>query len=174
MGQIRPLFLYFRLFNTVYSKYSILFLADDWIWTVNLWRRKWPLYQLSNNHCPLFLFIGCHSLCNFSWLQTSVFHFLGFLSIFIILFLCYSTYNLYFLLLLFSSVTRFGYLLKVLDNNFSYKSSPNIWWHFGLFWKARLFKVKLYRHYLGNSLENNKLHLVTLFDSFIFWFSLQQ
>ena len=23
-----------------------------WIWTADLWCRRWPLYQLSHNHCP--------------------------------------------------------------------------------------------------------------------------
>ena len=53
MGYSRHLFHYFSLFNTVEleSKCSIWFLADDWIWTANLWNWKQPLYQLSYNHC---------------------------------------------------------------------------------------------------------------------------
>ena len=26
--------------------------SDDWIRTSDLWNWKWPLYQLSHNHCP--------------------------------------------------------------------------------------------------------------------------
>ena len=26
--------------------------ANDWIRSMDLWCRKWPLYQLSHNHCP--------------------------------------------------------------------------------------------------------------------------
>ena len=53
MGHSRPLFLYFRLFNTqlTVNKCSINF-ADDWIQTADLWYWKRPLYQLSHNHCP--------------------------------------------------------------------------------------------------------------------------
>ena len=40
MGQSRPLFLYFRLFNTVDSKHTIYIFADDRIQTVDLWSRK--------------------------------------------------------------------------------------------------------------------------------------
>ena len=52
MGLSRPLFLYFRLFNTqltVNVQYKSL--PNDWIQTVDLGRRKQPLYQLSHNHC---------------------------------------------------------------------------------------------------------------------------
>ena len=52
MGHSRPLFLYFCLLNTVDCKCSLKFLADDWIWTMDLWNWKWPLYQLCRNHCP--------------------------------------------------------------------------------------------------------------------------
>ena len=34
------------------NKFSILSFANDWIWTVDLWCRKRPLYQLSHNHGP--------------------------------------------------------------------------------------------------------------------------
>ena len=46
MGHFRPLFLYFRLFNTSNIKF-----ADDWNQTADLWCCKEPLYQLSHNHC---------------------------------------------------------------------------------------------------------------------------
>ena len=52
-GHFLPLFLYFRLFNTVVSKCSIYIFADDWIRTVYLWYTVQPLYQLSLNHCPI-------------------------------------------------------------------------------------------------------------------------
>ena len=49
------IFLYFRLFNTVdRNKCSINF-ADDWIRTADLCFQKLPLYQLSHNHCPLYV-----------------------------------------------------------------------------------------------------------------------
>ena len=40
------------------NKCSINF-ADEWIRTADLWYWKWPLYQLSHNHCPV-----TASLCN--------------------------------------------------------------------------------------------------------------
>ena len=45
-------FLYFCLFITVDSKYSILIFAYDWIWTADLWNWKRLFYQLSHIHCP--------------------------------------------------------------------------------------------------------------------------
>ena len=33
------------------NKCSISKFADDWIWTADLWYRKWPVYQLSQKHC---------------------------------------------------------------------------------------------------------------------------
>ena len=56
MSHARPLFLYIRLFNTVDSKFSIYFSADDWIQTMDLWNRKRLLYLLMHNHCPSFDF----------------------------------------------------------------------------------------------------------------------
>ena len=54
MDHSLPLFLDFRLFNTVDSKqtFNINF-ANDWIRTTDLWYHKQPLYQLSHNHCPI-------------------------------------------------------------------------------------------------------------------------
>ena len=54
MGHSRPLFLYFRLFNTVIVKYKI---AHDWFWTSDLRCRKGLLCQLCHNHCPKVLYI---------------------------------------------------------------------------------------------------------------------
>ena len=34
--------------------------ANDCIRTTDLWSRKWPLYQLSNNHCP---YLASHKFC---------------------------------------------------------------------------------------------------------------
>ena len=47
-------FLYFRLFNTVESKqmFNIIFVADDWIRTADLWCQKGPLYQMSHHYYP--------------------------------------------------------------------------------------------------------------------------
>ena len=55
MGHSWPLFLHFSLFNTVDGKCSMTFFADDWIWIVDLWFWKWPLYQLSHCQCPTFI-----------------------------------------------------------------------------------------------------------------------
>ena len=53
LGHSRPLFLYFRLFNTVDSEmFNIIFFADDWFRTADLWIWKQLLYQLSHNHYP--------------------------------------------------------------------------------------------------------------------------
>ena len=62
MGHSRPLFLYFRLFNTVDSKplFNIK-VANDWIWTVDLRYWKQLLCQLSHNNCPRFNYI-CNSI----------------------------------------------------------------------------------------------------------------
>ena len=35
--------------------------ANDCIRTTDLWSRKWPLYQLSNNHCP---YLASHKFCH--------------------------------------------------------------------------------------------------------------
>ena len=56
VGPSRPLFIYFRLFNTVDSKqvykmFNINF-TYDWIRTADLWYWKQSLYQLSHNHFP--------------------------------------------------------------------------------------------------------------------------
>ena len=58
MGQSRPLFLYFRLFNIQLTniQYKYIF-ADDWIRTTDLWYQKRPLYQLS--HTTTAQFIRC-------------------------------------------------------------------------------------------------------------------
>ena len=62
VGHSRPLFLYFRLFNTqlTVNKCSINF-ANDWIRTADLWNRNRPLYQLSHNHRPLFVYFHSFS-----------------------------------------------------------------------------------------------------------------
>ena len=49
------IFLYFRLFNTVDSNKCSINFADDWIRTADLCFQKLPLYQLSHNHCPLYV-----------------------------------------------------------------------------------------------------------------------
>ena len=51
----RPLFLYFRRYNTVDSKQTFnINISDDWIQIADLRYWKWPLFQLSHNHCPLY------------------------------------------------------------------------------------------------------------------------
>ena len=51
MGCSRPLFLQFLLLNIVDGKQMFnKFFANDWIWAVDLWFWKWPLYQLSHCH----------------------------------------------------------------------------------------------------------------------------
>ena len=62
MDHSRTIFLYFRLFNTVDSKYSIPIFADDWIRTADLSNRKRPLYQLSQHHCPRRVSLGAFYL----------------------------------------------------------------------------------------------------------------
>ena len=71
MGHSRPLFLHFRLFNTVDSNCSIKTFADDWIRTEDLLKWKRPLYQQSHNPCPTNVlyhqkrvFIGQSSKCS--------------------------------------------------------------------------------------------------------------
>ena len=52
MGHSWPLFIYFRLFNTVDSEQMFnINIADNWIWTTDFWYRKRPLYQRSQNDC---------------------------------------------------------------------------------------------------------------------------
>ena len=55
-----PLFLYFRIFNTVHNKQCSMFhlnFADDGFWTADLRNRKRPRCQLSHNlnHCRSYL-----------------------------------------------------------------------------------------------------------------------
>ena len=52
MDHSRPLFLYFRLFNTVGSEQFNINFANDGIRTSDPWCRKRLLCQLSHNHCP--------------------------------------------------------------------------------------------------------------------------
>ena len=89
VGYSRPLFIYFSLFNAVYSKkiFDINF-ADDWSRTLDLWYRKRPLYQLSHNHFPqlpfllFFLILLNEPLNFFVWIDSNVnlLHFISFLS----------------------------------------------------------------------------------------------
>ena len=60
MGHSRPLFLYFRLFNTVENKqmFNISF-VNDWIRTADLWFWKQPLYQLSHHQLFVCIFLYC-------------------------------------------------------------------------------------------------------------------
>ena len=53
-------FLHFRHFSTVCNtdyRYVVNKITDDWILKGDLCHRKWPLYQLRHNHCPLFLIV---------------------------------------------------------------------------------------------------------------------
>ena len=53
VGHSQPLFIYFRLFNTVDRKQMLYInFVNDWIRTLDLWYHKRPLYQLSHYHCP--------------------------------------------------------------------------------------------------------------------------
>ena len=51
------------LFNTVDSKCSKYFFADDWIRTADLWHRKRPLNQLSHIHCSQYFLSLSLYLC---------------------------------------------------------------------------------------------------------------
>ena len=51
MSHSRPLFLFFSSFQCSSRLTFNLNVADDWIWTTDLWSWKQPLYQLSHNHC---------------------------------------------------------------------------------------------------------------------------
>ena len=42
-----------------------------------------------------------------------------------------------------------GHFLKGLGDKFSFKSSQNIWWRFGLFWEMSFFKKKLLWQHFG-------------------------
>ena len=57
-----PFLASFSLFSsfqyTVDSKQIYVIFADDWIRTADLWYHKWPLYQLTHNHCPRTTFIA--------------------------------------------------------------------------------------------------------------------
>ena len=52
LSHSRPLFLYFRLFNTVLIQLIANKIAANWIRIADLWCPKRLLYQLSHNHCP--------------------------------------------------------------------------------------------------------------------------
>ena len=61
-------FLYFRLFNTQLTvnkcSMNIYIFGDDWIRTANFWYWKRPLYQLSHNHCPIYVWLLGRSSCS--------------------------------------------------------------------------------------------------------------
>ena len=38
--------------------------SDDWIRTSDLWNWKWPLYQLSHNHCPYIMEVKANRIFN--------------------------------------------------------------------------------------------------------------
>ena len=48
-------------------------IADDWIWTADLWRLKQLLYQLRHNHCPLL----CTGICSPDSCETKWTHVMG-------------------------------------------------------------------------------------------------
>ena len=115
-------------------------LADDWTRTTDLWFWKQPLYQLSHNHyCPQWSLF-----CERLFVQ------------------CPSVQ-----LIIRTQRDQIGRLLKVLDNKFYFKSSPNIWKTVWAFWKALHLKQKLLCLHFRQVL--NKLgyflfyHLVTLY-----------
>ena len=60
VGHSRPFFIYFCLINTFDIKQVNnclkINLADDWIQTSDLWYWKRPVYQLSHNHCPFYIY----------------------------------------------------------------------------------------------------------------------
>ena len=58
MGHSRPIFLYFRFFNTFHSKqiYNLNF-SNDWIRMGDIWYKRWPLCQLRHNQCPKLLLV---------------------------------------------------------------------------------------------------------------------
>ena len=61
------------LFNTVDSKCSIKFFANDWIRIEDLWNWKQLLFQLSHHHCPKlqnFIIIKSKK-CNYSKFPTA-------------------------------------------------------------------------------------------------------
>ena len=63
-------------FSHISLKYSFLIqlivnnIADDLIWTVDLWRHKHPLYQLRHNHSPQ-KYIFCKPE-NFRWMKATM------------------------------------------------------------------------------------------------------
>ena len=65
MGHSRPLFVFFRLFNSSQCICSLWNNADDWIRTTDLWHWKRPLCRLSYNHSPI-LSLSTLSNLNFS------------------------------------------------------------------------------------------------------------
>ena len=54
--------------------FNIIF-ANDWIGTVDLWSRKWPLYQLSHNYYPFTEILSNHfliqNICKFYFAQST-------------------------------------------------------------------------------------------------------
>ena len=64
MGQYRPLFLYFRLFQyTVDRKQNVQYkyiFANDYIRTADLWYQKQPFYQLSHTTTAEILYLKSH------------------------------------------------------------------------------------------------------------------
>ena len=60
-----------------------------------------------------------------------------------------------------SSVTWLGNFLKFLATKFSYKSSPNNWWLFGLFWNYHFCSKNCCGYFLGNPRKNGLLFIST-------------
>ena len=53
---INPIELFsFHLFNEVSMQLIVNKFVEDWFRTVDLWCQNWPLYQLTNKHCPTVL-----------------------------------------------------------------------------------------------------------------------
>ena len=51
---------------------------------------------------------------------------------------------------IFDQCDQIGHILKVLGHKFDYKSTPNVFWHFGLFWKHPFSFVNFSNYFLGN------------------------
>lgn len=49
---------YFRLLNTVLVLLIVNVVADCWVRTTDVWRQKWPLYQLRHGHRPRLDFLS--------------------------------------------------------------------------------------------------------------------
>ena len=121
------------------------FFADDWIWTADLWYWKRPLYQLSHNHFPTFVFYHLSKVCRdyhlmLKWIVAAKMF----------------QHLIWFSLLFHNNNHSFN--LKT--NNFRYQ-----WIYFPVFFQLLILKS---RNWMTSNLSSTQTNLLTCFGPFPF------